>query len=290
MKLLQECPLCGSHDIKSVLKSKDYFLTQEEFNIDLCLKCNLEFTNPRPLKLHLAKYYQSEDYISHSNQTKSTLGAIYKLVRKITLRQKFNLLSHYLQDLTHVKHLDYGCGTGHFVEYASEQGWNTIGYEPDDRANYSDKSLIIKSIDELSSDSCFDIITLFHVLEHVDNLNLTIQKLLSLLKPNGILLLALPNPKSYDATFYKEHWAGYDLPRHLYHFSQQSIKSLANKHGLNIEQVAPMKYDSFYVSMLSEKYKEALLGKFKAIYRGCKSNMLARTSMEYSSLIYILRK
>jgi 2-polyprenyl-3-methyl-5-hydroxy-6-metoxy-1,4-benzoquinol methylase len=262
MIVLKTCPLCDSSDIYHHMTSKDYFLTQEAFTIDSCQNCKLRFTNPRPQTTNLSKYYQSDNYISHSNQS-NQVG---------------------------IQHLDYGCGTGHFIHFAAKRGWKSIGYEPDNRALKLPNPLIFNSLDSVNSNAPYDVITLFHVLEHVGDLNKTIDNLLAMLKTDGILLLALPNPESYDAQHYQEQWAGYDLPRHLYHFNRKSVRYLAQKHGIRIEEISAMVYDSFYVSMLSEKYRDAKGRFIKGITRGLISNMSATRNMQYSSLIYIIRK
>lgn len=290
MEQVQLCPLCESSQLNLILESKDYFLTQESFNIMACSNCNLYFTNPRPKKSHLLKYYQSDEYISHSNKANNLTNLLYKLIRNYTLQKKYKLLSTILEHKSPVNHLDYGCGTGHFIEYTSNKGWKSIGFEPDNRAKNHDNPLITNNLNIITSYKYFDIITLFHVLEHVDNLNETLNLLLSKLKPNGVLVLALPNHESFDAKYYKQHWAGYDLPRHLYHFNQNSIQSLCIKHGIKIERTVPMIFDSYYVSILSEKYKSSSLPFIKGMFNGLRSNLNAIKKMEYSSLIYILRK
>jgi 2-polyprenyl-3-methyl-5-hydroxy-6-metoxy-1,4-benzoquinol methylase len=272
------------------MTSKDYFLSQEAFTIDSCPKCKLRFTNPRPKPSDLNKYYQSDNYISHSNQTNGLINRLYQIVRKRTLKQKFRLLSKHLSSKERIQHLDYGCGTGHFTQFASNRGWKSIGYEPNNRAQQLHNPLVFNSLDTINSNSPYDVITLFHVLEHVSDLNETIINLLAMLKADGILVLALPNLESCDAQHYQEQWAGYDLPRHLYHFNQKSVAYLANKYGIHIEKTRAMVYDSFYVSMLSEKYKNAKGRFMKGIKQGFRSNMSARQNMEYSSLIYIIRK
>lgn len=290
MEQIELCPLCQSSELNLMLESQDYFLTQELFNIVSCSNCSLSFTNPRPNKSELHKYYQSYEYISHSNKAINITSLLYKFIRNFTLRQKYKLLSKSLENQLPVNHLDYGCGTGHFINYTSKKGWKSIGFEPDNRANNQHNKLITNDISSITSIESFDIITLFHVLEHIDNLTETMSLLLSKLRTNGILVLALPNHNSHDAKYYKQHWAGYDLPRHLYHFNQDSIQSLCLKHGIKIEQTVPMIFDSYYVSILSEKYKRSNFPFIKGIFNGLISNLYSGEKMEYSSLIYILRK
>lgn len=189
------------------------------------------------------------------------------------------------------KLLDYGCGTGHFLSYASLHGWNARGVEPDDtaRSKIDDKlaPYVMPSLTKLEEKN-FDVITLFHVLEHVHNLEETLQALISRMNRNGVIFLALPNYKSADARKYQTHWAGYDVPRHLYHFEQKSIFQLSKKYGLNIVSTIPMKFDSYYVSMLSEKYMGNSSTFLRGIIQGYRSNKQAKRTREYSSLIYVL--
>lgn len=189
------------------------------------------------------------------------------------------------------KVLDYGCGTGHFLSYASQHGWNVRGVEPDDTAQQQIENnlaqYVAPSLHQLE-DRDFDVITLFHVLEHVHNLEETLADLISRLNRNGVLFLALPNYKSLDAKKYHTHWAGYDVPRHLYHFDQKSIFQLSKKCGLNIVSTIPMKFDSYYVSMLSEKYLGNTSPFLRGMINGYRSNREAKRTREYSSLIYVL--
>uniref|UniRef100_UPI004047E5E9 methyltransferase domain-containing protein n=1 Tax=Roseivirga sp. TaxID=1964215 RepID=UPI004047E5E9 len=290
MEELTSCPLCNANTFKVKLESRDYFLTKQQFRIVTCSNCSLSFTNPRPEITELQKYYKSDNYISHSNKANNLTNLLYKLVRSFTLWQKYKLISRSLENPSHVDHLDYGCGTGHFINYTNSKGWNSIGYEPDSSAIKNNNQLIFNDISKISKDHTFDVITLFHVLEHVSELNETLHLLISKLKPNGTLLLALPNHKSADAIHYAEYWAGYDLPRHLYHFSQESIDQLSIKHGIKIERTVPMFFDSFYVSILSEKYRNSNFAFLKGIFNGMRSNMKARNGMEYSSLVYLLKR
>lgn len=293
MEKLEECPLCGHINFEPYSKLHDHFLTHEEFILVECSNCNVIFTNPRPTREDISRYYKSADYISHSNKTKSVSSLLYKIVRSYTLRKKFRILKPLLGSLSKVHHLDYGCGTGHFIEYTTKKGWVSKGYEPDltalSHTNKSIRKSILHNFESISLNN-YDLITLFHVLEHIHDLNITLELLIKHLKPNGVLLLALPNHKSFDAQHYQQHWAGYDVPRHLYHFDRKSINSLAKQHGLKIDKIEPMIFDSFYVSMLSEKYIGNSMTLLRGLLNGLKSNKKAKTNGEYSSLIYILRK
>ena len=286
---LEECPICKHSQFTNYLICNDHSVSGESFALVKCSKCSLVFTNPRPKADALPRYYQSDQYISHTDKGNSLINIIYKLVRKYTLTKKTKLITDLNGKLGIL--LDYGCGTGDFIKLANKKGWHAYGYEPDEHANnIASAKNQGKILDHLNgSDLQFDIITAWHVIEHVSELKQTIKDLKKILATDGHLIIAHPNHQSYDATYYKEYWAGYDVPRHLYHFDQESIKSLASKLKLRLIDILPMKFDSYYVSMLSEKYrgKSNLL---QAMKIGFQSNNKARKNNEYSSLIYIFKK
>ena len=149
---------------------------------------------------------------------------------------------------------------------------------------------IIENLLQNNETEEYDVITMWHVLEHVENLQEYIQQLKDLLKENGTLLIAVPNYKSYDANYYKEFWAAYDVPRHLWHFSQASISKLFSVENISVVKTLPMKFDSYYVSLLSEKYKNGKMNPIKAFLVGFTSNRKSKQTKEYSSLIYVLKK
>lgn len=286
---LEECPICKHSHFINHLICDDHSVSGESFALVKCNKCDLVFTNPRPDQDSLPKYYQSDEYISHTDKANSLINIAYKIVRKYTLSRKVKLI-----DKTNGQTgclLDFGCGTGDFIKEAIKNKWHAYGYEPDPKARNiaanKNKGQILDTIEK--TDLSFDIITAWHVIEHVSDLKKTIKRLKKLLKPTGHLIIALPNHHSYDAKFYGSFWAGYDVPRHLYHFDQNSIKSFARRFKLKLVKTLPMKFDSYYVSMLSEKYK----GKpniLRAIKTGYNSNQQAKKTNDYSSLIYIFKK
>jgi 2-polyprenyl-3-methyl-5-hydroxy-6-metoxy-1,4-benzoquinol methylase len=287
-----ECPICKSTDLRHHLITRDYTLTNEEFTIEQCVQCGIGITNPRPEDKELGKYYQSSEYISHTGKANSIIDRIYLIARTFTLRQKLNLIR---QVSSGSNLLDYGCGTGDFAQYCKQQGFSVQGVEPSApaRAKAQERGLTIKEEIAQIEHQGFDIITLWHVLEHVPDINQTLQALKSRLKADGTLVIAVPNLNSWDSTSYGKYWAGYDTPRHLWHFSQYSIKKLAAAHKLKVAETKPMVLDSFYVSLLSEKYKNdkkiGITAMTKAFFNGLKSNLNARNTSDYSSLIYILK-
>lgn len=291
MKTYTNCPVCENSTFKPYLTCKDNTGSDESFTIVKCDKCGFAFTNPIPLETEISKYYESDEYISHSNTSKGLVNFLYQKVRNYTLDQKVNLLQKLGSGR---KLLDIGCGTGEFLGRTKKHGFITEGIEPSKAAKkqaIENFSLSVNGeahLGTLPSDS-YDFITMWHVLEHVYHLNDRIAELKRLIKPDGHIIIAVPNLNSFDALKYKEHWAAYDLPRHLYHFSEQDIKALAKKHGLTVTQVLPMKFDSYYVSLLSEKYKTGKQNLFSAFFTGLKSNASAKANGGFSSQIYIIK-
>lgn len=286
---LDECPICKSTKIRNHMICKDHSISQESFAIVKCMNCNFLFTNPRPDEAHLYKYYQSEDYISHTNKSNNPINSLYKVARHFTIKNKLNLLSKYHRG---GNLLDYGCGTGEFLKAAKKKDWDVTGYEPTMEAHKAMdetiKDRVFHNIDDLKYNKHFHIITLWHVLEHISDLNAVIKKLKKMLRPEGLLIIAVPNHESYDAKYYKEYWAAYDLPRHLYHFSPQTMKYFLSTNKLKLKAMYPMRLDAFYVSLLSEKYKTGVTNYLKAFSLGLKSNKAAKADgNNYSSLIYV---
>lgn len=287
-----KCPWCNSENNSQFLKLKDYFLTQEEFEILECDNCKLLFTSPCPTPEIIGKYYKSEDYLSHNEEKKGIVPMIYNRVKKINIKNKFNIAIGNQQPTINI--LDIGCGVGDFLHYAKTKGCKVTGIEPNEEARkIAERKLNsqILSPDELANipNNSYDIITMWHVLEHVADLKTEIFHLQRLLKKNGTLIIAVPNYKSYDATFYKDKWAAYDVPRHLNHFSQTSIKNIFDKTELQLIDIKPLKWDSFYISMLSEQYLKHKNSFARGILTGWKSNRKAKKTGEYSSLIYIFK-
>ncbi len=293
MEKQEHCPICNSVQLAPFLACIDHTVSRETFQIVECESCGFKFTNPRPEEKDLGRYYKSEDYVSHSNTKKGFINSTYQLVRKYTLLKKLQLISKYFKT---GKILDIGCGTGEFLNTCKSAKWDTFGIEPDPDARQmaiKNYDLNVKEEEELKSfpDASFDIISMWHVLEHVPKLNERIADLKRLIKPNGIIIIAVPNCNSLDAKIYKEQWAAYDVPRHLYHFTPKDIESVFKKHQLNTFKILPMIFDSFYVSMLSEKIKTGQTNILRSTWNGFRSNLSAiKTGKTYSSQIYLIRK
>ena len=289
------CPSCACEDIAKVLTVKDHTVSGEVFDVWECDVCTARFTQNAPDKNEIGKYYRSEDYISHSDTKKGFINSLYHFVRKQTLLSKKNLIKKFAK-LSKGNILDIGAGTAAFLHTMEAGGWNVTGLEPDETARANANNLYgigLQPSEELFNlpVESFDAVTLWHVLEHVHELHEYIDQLKKLLKPNGYLFIAVPNYTSYDEKIYKEFWAAYDVPRHLYHFSPTSITQLLLHHGLQLKTIKAMWYDSFYVSMLSEKYKTGKNNFIDACWNGYISNCKALFDTEKcSSVIYIIKK
>lgn len=286
------CPVCGSNEIEIFLQAKDYTVSGKFFPVIQCKKCTAAFTNNIPAPNEIGAYYKSENYISHSDTAQGLVNKLYHKVRNITLVSKKYGNPFYSKTTGTI--LDIGCGTAAFLHTMKSAGWQITGLEPDNTAREKAQSLY--QIAPLSSENfktlpanSFDAITLWHVLEHVHDLQGYLQQIKILLKPAGKLFVAVPNYTSYDAKKYGLYWAAYDVPRHLYHFSPSSISVLIQAHQLKVVAVKPMWFDSFYVSMLSEKYKTGNTNLISAFLTGFISNVKAfMNTQKCSSVIYII--
>jgi 2-polyprenyl-3-methyl-5-hydroxy-6-metoxy-1,4-benzoquinol methylase len=274
---------------KHFLTVKDHSVSKEIFDLYYDETLDMLITSPQPDLENLGKYYESEDYISHTDNKRSLFEKAYHFVKNIALKNKLNLING--EQSRKGRILDIGAGTGDFLLTAKNDGWDTVGVEPSERAKNIAIQKGISFVNEISAleNNSFDVITMWHVLEHVPNLELQIQELKRLLKPTGTLIVAVPNFKSYDAQHYQTFWAAYDVPIHFWHFSKEAIKSLFEKVDMKLEKVLPMKFDSFYVSLLSEKYKTGKMNYISAFFIGLKSNLKASSTKEYSSHIYVLK-
>lgn len=289
---LAHCPVCNSTDFSIYLETADYFLTGEPFSIVQCNQCHFRFTNPRPLASDLGRYYKSEAYISHSDTRRGIFNSVYQQARKLTLARKKSFINKLHTQKGTL--LDIGCATGQFLSTMKENGWTTTGIEPDDQARqYAVDKFGLEVFPEEYLDhmpeAAFDVITLWHVLEHVSNLPQRMMQLKRLLKANGTLIIAVPNSAAHDAAKYGKFWAAYDVPRHLYHFTAESMKTLTEKFDFHVTEIRPMIFDAFYVSLLSEKYLHGKMRVFSGLWNGFCSNLKASGKKQYSSLIYVIK-
>lgn len=271
------------------IKVQDHSVSKENFELLLDPELELLKTHPQPALENLGSYYESEDYISHTDSKRSLFEKIYHIVKTYSLKKKVGLISSYHSQKGSL--LDIGAGTGDFLVTAKASGWQATGIEPNKNAKnlaISKGISFVNSIESIENQQ-FDVITMWHVLEHVPDVEHQIKQLKRLLKPEGTLIIAVPNYKSFDAQHYGKFWAAYDVPRHLWHFSKISIQKLVSRENLKLAKILPMVFDSFYVSLLSEKYKTGKMNFIKAFWIGLRSNLNAYSTKEYSSHIYVIK-
>ncbi len=292
MHVIEECLICGSKNLHKKIECIDYTVSHETFKIDQCEECGFLFTNPQPQNNELARYYLSDSYISHSDNSRNLVDKIYKISRSWALGSKLTQVKKFTTPVSSL--LDYGCGTGYFLETCQKANIRVSGVEPSSIA----RSLAITRTSQhihqslASVTESFDAITLWHVLEHIADLNETLTQLICRLNKNGTIFIAVPNHNSYDAKKYQQHWAAWDVPRHLWHFDQRTMPQLLDKHELTIIQQLPMKLDAYYVSMLSEKYRTQSSSPFNLVngfLNGLRSNIRAKNN-NYSSIIYVAKR
>jgi 2-polyprenyl-3-methyl-5-hydroxy-6-metoxy-1,4-benzoquinol methylase len=290
MNEMPQCPICNGQTFTEKARTKDYTVTGELFTIMQCSLCGLGITVPRPDTNKLALYYLSDEYISHSGKSNSIIDSIYLLARNYTLQWKHRIISR----ITNQRRLlDYGCGTGEFLNFMKNKEYQVYGVEPSDLARAKASALLMQPVESSLHNTAgvYDIITLWHVLEHVPDLNEKLMALSEKLASDGVIIIAVPNINAWESKYYNTFWAAFDTPRHLWHFSKKSIETLLRKNHLKLIDTIPMKLDAFYISLLSEKYKhenkQNFIGMIRAFFIGLSSNTKAAKSGEYSSLIYI---
>lgn len=284
---LSNCPVCASEEFESVVSTVDYSTSKEEFDVVQCSKCTHMFTQNRIVEEKIGPYYDNPDYISHTDDQKGLFATVYQQLRKINLRRKLSYVNHYTKS---GKILDYGCGTGQFLQTLQENGHNAVGVEINDSARekaskYGDVSSSIASVED-----GLDVITMWHVMEHVYDMHALVEEFKKRLKESGSVIIAVPNPESPDAKYYGKYWAAWDVPIHVHHFTKQSMAKFMGAHGFRLDDVIPMDMDAYYIALLSEQYisgasKKSLSNWLNAVYQGFTSNRKAG-KQNTSSLIY----
>lgn len=289
------CKLCGSSKISGLFICKDHFVSGEEFPVFKCHDCGFTFSNNYPDEEVIGEYYKSDNYISHSDTHIGLVNKLYHHARAIMLSRKYRIVGKYSR-LKRGTLLDIGCGTGYFAKYMISKGWDVTGIEKDNQARlYAESVNKVKVFDnqELNNlePSSYDCISLWHVLEHFHDPDSLLEIIVKSLKDNGIIVIALPNNNSFDASHYKAFWAAWDVPRHLWHFTSATITKYLQPFGLEIIAVKRLPFDAFYVSILSEKYKNGRPGLLKGLLVGTASWIRSLFDIKStSSLVYIVRK
>ena len=289
------CPVCNQNEFSPFLICRDFFVSGQEFGLKSCNSCGFKITENVEDEEGIEKYYQSEEYVSHSNTSAGIINKVYHFVRKWMLARKRKLVENSNGGIKG-KILDVGTGTGFFMNEMKTQGWQVTGTEKNNQAREFSKTefgIDIYSTEELFllNQESFDIITLWHVLEHIHRIEDNFTAFHKLLKPEGKLIIAVPNHSSFDAQHYREYWAAYDVPRHIWHFAPNQLKQMGNKYGFTLKGMHPMPFDSFYVSLLSEKYRKSAAALLKGILFGKISWLISLfNKSRCSSLIYVFVK
>lgn len=292
---LVKCPLCKKGNVLNYKEIKDHAVSKKTFILCRCADCTLLFTNPRPKEEEIGPYYDFPEYYSHEDKIETFTQWLYQKIRTYSLKKKVALIESLVAKGTLY---DYGCGTGQFIQQAAAQGWQVKGIEPNEKAREQaikkTPTGIYSDISELQGTDTADIITLFHVLEHIHTLRKTVKNILTHLKSGGYLIVAVPNHESADAQHYASDWAGWDVPRHLYHFNTTAMEAFQQEFDLEKVNTLPMVFDSYYVSLLSEKYRRPnaglLMTYLRATYNGFISNRTAAKPGDFSSNLFIYQK
>ncbi len=294
LEALEQCPVCGVGEWLPFLSVQDHTLNQERFELTTCMSCGFCATNPRPSRAGIGRYYDSPEYISHTNTKAGLQARVYQLVRKRAVRSKHRLIAKFKPN---GRVLDLGCGTGEFLSHLRSQGYLTTGVEPGvgarEQAIANHALEVLPTLEQVPALEQFQVITLWHVFEHVHDVRDNLKKLHARLAPGGLLVIAVPDRESWDAAHYSAGWAAYDVPRHLSHFRRGDIQRLLPEHGFRPLSTRGMWFDAPYVSMLSEKYRGAgpLTALLKGSFFGVWSNLIAATtSRPTSSSLYLAEK
>lgn len=292
MNKIEECPSCQSVSFNPVFTAADHVVSGDLFDIIECDNCHIRLTNPIPDEKEILPYYDSDDYVSHSETTRGAINKLYAVVRRVMLIRKRKVIQS-LGPGRSGKLLEIGCGAGAFLNEMHRSGWEVLGIEPNRRARDTvmrKYSLAVRSPEEwfTQPESSYDVIALWHVLEHLHSLDGYLRRIRTCLEDNGVLIVAVPNYRSFDGEYYQSRWAAYDLPRHLYHFTYESMTVLLKRYGLTITTIKRLPFDAFYASMLSEKHSEGFVA--RGLWIGLRSYLQALgDTKRSSSIIYVVR-
>lgn len=292
---ITSCPLCGTQEFSPVFTCTDHTVSQEKFQLYACNDCSFLFTQDHPSEKDIDAYYESEDYIAHTNTRKGLTSLLYHMVRSLTLRGKARLIKREYPHKPGVL-LDFGAGNGHFAHMMQKKHWEVEAFEKNKKARAVARARLGMHLKEekaiqLLAPHSIDVITLWHVMEHLEDINGYFQKFYELLIEQGLLILAVPNHTSYDADHYQEEWAAYDVPRHLWHFSPITMQKWGAKHGFVLAAHYPMPFDGFYISILSEKNQNHFCSFLRGLFVGFKGFLQSLAKKEKSSsMIYVFRK
>lgn len=292
---IEVCPVCGGTDFGHYMNCTDFYATGEHFEVCQCADCGFRFTDGAPVESEIGRYYETPDYISHSDTSKGLMNKVYHWVRSYMLSRKARLVAK-ASGMERGTMLDYGTGTGYFANQMRKAGWTVRAIEKSAQArefartNFGLEVWSEQQMDQVPTGS-LDVVTLWHVMEHVENLDRLWSEIDRWLRKDGTLIVAVPNCSGADEAIYGAHWAAYDVPRHLWHFVPPTMRRLAERKGYEMCQTLPMPFDAFYVSMLSEKYRGSKAYFVKGMLSGARALVKAWADKNRSSsIIYVMRK
>lgn len=269
---------------KNKTEITDYFLSKEKFFVQKTSTPGVLETSPKPKSIK--KYYASSKYLSH-NKEKTLFAWVYFFFKKISIASKVRTIKSFKKNF--ISLLDYGAGDGFFVHSLRQKKIDAVGYDPffkyNEKGMYNDPNFFKKN--NLNK---FDIITMWHSLEHTQSYSQALENAKSMLSDKGVLIVACPNYKSFDSEYYKRYWAGYDVPRHLWHFSPKGMRVVFSSLGFELLKTKGMFWDPFYVSMVSEKYKSSKLWFIKGFFVGLASCLASIFNKNPSSVVYVAKK
>ncbi len=300
-KIKPVCPLTGSAETRFICHAVDTACSGETFEIWEDTASGIRFTHPAPGPDEIGRYYEFDAYLSHGTEHAGITGKLYASVRNMMLSRKYRMLNPLpsVSESSSFRMLDIGCGDGTFAGYCAQKNpdWEIFGVEPSASAAETAKQRVgnlqlYTSAQDVPADKPFHLVTAWHALEHIHDLNDMMRHVHNLLEPNGIFCVALPNFRSRDCERYKNSWAAYDVPRHLWHFSPEAFTAFARKHGFTLLRKHRLPFDPFYVSLLSEPSERSFIRRgFSAGFAATASTISSLADIDRSSSVtYVLKK
>lgn len=272
-----------------ILRATDYLVSGESFDIYWDSKKKRAWTDVEYLN-SLDTYYKSADYISHHSRPHSFTQRLYVWARTLMLNYKYLILKNNINFKSSL--LDIGCGTGSFLTFMKKKGFKVYGVENNSKAR---SFCLENNLETLATEASlpndnFDLVTLWHVLEHLPNSEKSIATYRELLKKDGLLLIAVPNFQSHDRIHYQKDWAALDVPRHLWHFTPKGLTTMVEEIGFDLIQKKALGLDVFYICYLSEKHKDKSLPLLRGIFKGSFFLVKALFTKKHSSLVFVFKK
>ncbi len=289
------CPLCGASGQIPYAGCTDYTVSKEHYTLMRCPSCGMVYTLDPPSQDKMAQYDKLGLKLKLGDSPSGLIGKLYYRVRSYMLGRKAHIVESQSYRTAGTL-LNYGAKTGFFSHRMERRGWKVISVEKYHEERqfslemFHHRMIDLNEMDKLRPGT-FDVITLWHVFEHNPHPDKLLDRFYDLLRPGGILVMACPNICSTDAMHYGPYWAAYDVPRHLWHFSPTSLCNLVHKHGFTLMHHESMPFDSFYISILSEKQMRHKLAFIRGFLYGLHSWLVSLSKRgKSSSLVYVFRK